>query len=57
MLLIFMVFSGLAQLLLFSGDALMFATKAVLALVITLGFLWLGQVLDLSKSVTSKARD
>ena len=57
MLLIFMVFSGLAQLLLFSGDALTFVTKAVLAVVITLGFLWLGQVLDLSKSVTSKAGD
>ncbi|MGR6870729.1 sterol desaturase family protein [Pseudomonas sp. HK3] len=48
MLVIFAVFSTLAQCLLFAGDVLSWPVKILLAVSITIGFLWLGRVLDAS---------
>lgn len=46
MLIIFMVFSSMAQLLLFNADLFSLPIKILLAMVITVGFVWLGRVLD-----------
>lgn len=50
MLVIFTVFFGSAQFLLYSDDLLSWGGKAVLSGAIILGFLWLGRVLDRSMS-------
>lgn len=55
MLIVFVTFSALAQWMLLNSDTLNWPAKISFGLIITLGFLWLGKVLDASMSNESNS--